>query len=561
MVQAVARRQDLPIDLSRTAWSGPLPDLGDLPDLPDLPGVWCTPRLAGLVYEGLVDRADRRARGSWFTPPVVVDRLVDLALADGFSPRTVLDPACGGGAFLLGVADALHERGLDPHEAASRLAGVDLDPAALTVARWSLDLWLATHGRPSGAGSFTLGNSLRLELEPVDLVVGNPPFGTPLRAARAASPAAAYRREHPHLGPYADESTCFLDRASTQVRTEGRLVLVLPLSLLSARDGASVVDLLESQWDLSALWVPERQMFEASVHVFAPVLRRPPTQRSGERCPQVSRSTDPCADSPHLEAVRPSWAEAAATAVGIPPGPAAHPTTTGRLGELVTATAGFRDHHYGLAAACREADDGPGGAPVVTVGQIGPLMWDRDRPVRFGGRRWSRPVVDVEGLTEWLATWVRRQQRPKLLLATQSRVLEPLLDRTGVLVPSTPVIAVHAPPDRLEAVAAVMLAPPVVAWAARRSLGSALTPSAITLAARHVLDIPLPPDGGPWDEGAALLAGVDAETPADLDLLEAVAALMCRAYRQEDPELWAWWRQRLVATLPAAAGTTGRIVR
>ena len=567
VVRAVADRQGLPVDLGVTTDAG---------TLPDLPAAWCTPRLPGLVYEALVDPADRRARGSWFTPPAVVDRLVDLVLADGFSPSRVLDPACGGGAFLLGVADALHRRGVDAWEAASRLIGVDLDPAALTVARWSLDLWLAGHRCPVGAASLTLGNSLSLELEPVDLVVGNPPFGTPLRAARSASPATVYRRQRHHLGPYADEAACFLDRASTQVGPGGRLVLVLPLSLLNARDAAGVVELLQSEWDLSGLWVPERPVFEASVHVFAPVLHRRIRPGSGERPRVAPLCTDRPVGPPGTAPLRSSWAEAASTALGIPLGPAVQPGTTRRLGELVTATSGFRGHHYGLAAACREAAEAPAGAPVITVGQIGPLHWDRDRPVRFGGRRWSRPVVDVEGLPEWLATWVRRQQRPKLLLATQSRVLEPLIDRTGVLVPSTPVIAVHAAADRLDAVAAVLLAPPVVAWAARRSLGSSLTPTAITLSARHVLEIPLPPECGPWDEAAALLADVDAGSSAGPDLVEAVAALMCRAYRVEDAQLWGWWRQRLDATLPGAgatlsgaagatppgaAGATGRIGR
>lgn len=525
---------------------------------------WCSPHLPGLVYELLGEPGDRRQRGAWFTPPPVVDRLVDLALAEGHEPRQVLDPACGGGAFLLGVADALHRRGVAPDEVLDRLAGVDVDPGAVAVCRWSLDLWAAAAGAVSGGGRLTCVDFLHAPVLPgvdaVDLVVGNPPFATPLRAEHRASPAQRYREARPHLGPYVDAAACFLDRAAELVADGGRLVLVLPQSLLSGRDAAGLRERLSVGWELRQLWMPTETVFTASVHVFAPVLQRgggggeaagrarPVELYGGVGVGRVGRA--PAGST---------WAEAAADAVGLPPVPAGQSAV---LASVAEASSGFRDEFYGLARACREGGQRRGGLPVVTVGQIDALRWRRDRPIRFGGRTWEDPVVDPDRLEAGVASWVERQRRPKVLLATQTRVLEPLVDRTGRLVPATPVVAVHADPEALDRVAAVLLAPPVSVLAARRSVGTALHPGAIKMAARQVLDLPLPDDVGAWDEAASLLAEVDADRPGSPQLLWDVATLMCRAYGVEVEPLRRWWWDRLPGVEevpPSRGGPTGRV--
>ena len=68
-----------------------------------------TPELPGEVYERTraADRAARRADAVYYTPPHLVDFTIDRALGPllgaGGDPLAlrVVDPACGGGAFLL----------------------------------------------------------------------------------------------------------------------------------------------------------------------------------------------------------------------------------------------------------------------------------------------------------------------------------------------------------------------------------------------------------------------------------------------------------------------------
>src|SRR5205823_2389036 len=95
---------------------------------------------------------------------------------------------------------------------------------------------------------------------------------------------------------------------------------------------------------------------------------------------------------------------------------------------------------------------------------------------------------------------------------TQTKVLEPAVDRAGSWVPSTPVIAVHCEPGLVARVAAVLVAPPVSAWAASVSAGTALAAGAIKLSARQVLAIPLPTDEAAWAEAARALDAGDVQT-------------------------------------------------
>lgn len=125
----------------------------------DQDGPSVAPDTLGRVFEGVMDPARRRATGTYYTPAALVRRMIDAALAAHFEGRqpsldeldglTVLDPAVGSGAFLLGALEEVAAR----RHAAGDLApgvrrrvlpclfGVDRDPMAVRLAE--LRLWLA----------------------------------------------------------------------------------------------------------------------------------------------------------------------------------------------------------------------------------------------------------------------------------------------------------------------------------------------------------------------------------------------------------------------------------
>ncbi|MHB8973818.1 MAG: type ISP restriction/modification enzyme [Pirellulaceae bacterium] len=148
-----------------------------------------------------VDAELRRRRGGYFTPQPLVQFIVravdqilrhDLDVVGGLAapetPLRVVDPACGSGAFLLGVieyirADYRH-RGDEPgwrrmaqHVLPQRLVGVDVMPACCGAAEMLVESQLGT------CWSAHCGNILEdvayarsLFADRVPVIVGNPPY-------------------------------------------------------------------------------------------------------------------------------------------------------------------------------------------------------------------------------------------------------------------------------------------------------------------------------------------------------------------------------------------------
>jgi GNAT superfamily N-acetyltransferase len=140
---------------------------------------------------------------------------------------------------------------------------------------------------------------------------------------------------------------------------------------------------------------------------------------------------------------------------------------------------------------------------VVTTGMIDPgaCRWG-SAVARFGKRRWLHPWLDAAALSAAdprIGRWVARLAVPKVLVASQTRVVEAVADQRGDVVPVTPTIAVlPARGDDLDLVVAALVSPPVAAWMRRRRAGSGMSAAAVRIGAADLLEVPLeeppPPD-------------------------------------------------------------------
>ena len=490
------------------------------------------------ALEAATGHDQRRANGLHVTPRWLADRLVVRALDGlGAAPAvTVCDPACGGGAFLVAAARRLHRRGAERRRVVRHLLwGADIDPVGLAVAEAALALW-AGEAPPPGrlvvADALADGGAVWPDRPAAgfDLVAGNPPFQSQLGRATARTPEEQARlraRYGPAVRAYTDAAWLFLLAGCDLARPGGRVVLVEPQSLVGARDAAAVRSAVDERARLLDMWVDERPVFAASVRVCAPVLEVGPGRRSGGSN---------------------AWSERFAEAVGIP---RVRTASSGTIGDLAEVIAGFRDEYYGLVAAVRERAPGDDTTvPLITSGLIDWLgcSWGR-RPARFAKRTWRAPVVDLAELEtvggRAARRWVERARVPKLLVATQTRVVEAAVDPVGSWVPSVPVVAVvpHDPAD-LWRVAAAVASPAATAWLLGRAPGTALARDAIKVAAPDLLALPVPAEREAWDEAAAaaraVTTGPASESPAARDQFLAAATA---AYATA-PSLTDWWRAR-----------------
>ena len=92
--------------------------------------------------------AEYRVRhGIYFTPPALAERMLDQATDAGIDwvKARVLDPACGGGAFLAPVARRIVSalEGCDPAiligNIGSRVRGYEIDPFSAWLSQVTLD--------------------------------------------------------------------------------------------------------------------------------------------------------------------------------------------------------------------------------------------------------------------------------------------------------------------------------------------------------------------------------------------------------------------------------------
>ncbi len=236
----------------------------------------------GFAYECILAAGDpaagrrtRRLTGVFYTPPEIVEYIVARTLGRRRSERdecpTVLDPACGSGAFLQGASACLRRN--RPADSAARLAGrleasiygVDTDERAVRLAR--INLRLAWAGRGRGSGGLRLGEVLKRRIvagsaldEPgergpvisviersfpevieqggFDFVIGNPPYvkNRDLDAGRKRLWKETYVCAR---GQY-DLMVLFLERGMDLLKPGGRLGFLVTNKFMTADYGRAL---------------------------------------------------------------------------------------------------------------------------------------------------------------------------------------------------------------------------------------------------------------------------------------------------------------------------------
>jgi len=111
-------------------------------------------RSTSVAFNTSISKEDRQAQGIFFTPQSIRNRLWEVLAANGVTPSTILEPSFGSGEFL--------------HDAKAKYPGATL---------FGVEKNTALHNSITIPGA-TLVNSdfLLYRADPVDLVIGNPPY-------------------------------------------------------------------------------------------------------------------------------------------------------------------------------------------------------------------------------------------------------------------------------------------------------------------------------------------------------------------------------------------------
>lgn len=222
------------------------------------------------IYERFLRDSDQDD-GAFYTPRFLAEAVLDVALAPMKSllGRRYLDPSCGSGIFLVALFNRMAEEWKRNNPTArndrrarelrailcSSLYGIDINPTACRITAFSLylayldqlsprdiqELQEKGHKLPrlvhdvGSAAEAVEGNIWRGDFfdenapypVEVDLVIGNPPWGS---KANGDTPAAQWCAHPDRQCPIPDKqiSAAFIWKGARHVRSDGRISLVLP---------------------------------------------------------------------------------------------------------------------------------------------------------------------------------------------------------------------------------------------------------------------------------------------------------------------------------------------
>lgn len=195
----------------------------------------------GSLYSGLLPPSFRSRFGVYYTPPCLTYRLLDLAVDVGidWGRHKILDPACGGGAFLAPVAskmkEFLSEKSPDDvlEVITKNLRGFEIDPFSAWISEVLTETTLLDICAKSGKrlpNIVEIKDTLNSPATPnYDLVIGNPPYG------KISLSEEARRRFKGTLYGHANLYALFTDVALQYLKPGGVLAFVTPTSFLAGQ--------------------------------------------------------------------------------------------------------------------------------------------------------------------------------------------------------------------------------------------------------------------------------------------------------------------------------------
>jgi hypothetical protein len=228
------------------------------------------------VYEqALVTHSQRRAQGTYYTPPAVAKQILEMVPIETIPPqnRFILDPACGSGTMLLAASDRL--RNLQPSSTdalaqhryvTSHVRGYDKDVFATEVAKLSLFMTDLSSGN---SWRIEAKDALTAQLDEFDkpsVIVCNPPW------------------QHSRQGkPASERANTFVNWILENLTPDGFMACVLPLSWINSATSRKARSGLLEKASLLEIWRLPSKTFQSTTDAVAPAVIIAQKKQGGHR--------------------------------------------------------------------------------------------------------------------------------------------------------------------------------------------------------------------------------------------------------------------------------------
>ena len=197
----------------------------------------------GLLYVSLKNIGDRKAAGSYYTPTKVVKKLCGrLFEMNDPAGKTVLDPCCGTGNFILQLPSGI---------AYENVYGNDTDTISVEIARINYAMKYGVSDPETVYSHITENDYLSFDSSRTyDFIIGNPPWGFDFSEDQRIKLKSKYNSA---AGNRIESYDVFVEQALSNLKENGSLSFVLPEAILNVRSHAPVRELILKTCDFQYL--------------------------------------------------------------------------------------------------------------------------------------------------------------------------------------------------------------------------------------------------------------------------------------------------------------------
>lgn len=177
--------------------------------------------ILGLLFLSLSNLSNRKARGAYFTPTKVVEKIVSNL---DFKNEKIIDPCCGSGNFLLQLPDVV---------TLGNIYGNDIDKTSIGLTRINMYLKYEPKNLDVLYENFTTSDFLKNNTDiKYQYIIGNPPWGYEFSKEELADLKKIFvSADTKNVESY----DVFVEKSLSCLEDDGRLFFVLPEAILNVK--------------------------------------------------------------------------------------------------------------------------------------------------------------------------------------------------------------------------------------------------------------------------------------------------------------------------------------